>query len=33
MSRRLNDGEAFEILNGRVKRPGNGVRVSLAALQ
>ena len=33
MSRRLNDGEAFEILNGRVRRPGNRVKASLAALQ
>ena len=33
MSRRLNDGEAFEILNGRVKRLGRRVRVNLAALQ
>ena len=33
MSRRLNDGEAFEILNGRVIRPDHGPKASLAALQ
>ena len=33
MGRRLNDGEAFEILNGRVIRPDHGPKASLAALQ
>jgi len=33
MSRRLNEGEAFEILNGRINRQSGRPRVSLAALQ
>jgi len=33
MSRRLNEGEAFEILNGRISRQSGRSRVSLAALQ
>lgn len=33
MSRRLNEGEAFEILNGRISRQSGRPRASLAALQ
>ena len=33
MSRRLNEGEAFEILNGRINRQSGRPRASLAALQ
>jgi len=33
MSRRLNEGEAFEILNGRISRQSERPRASLAALQ
>jgi hypothetical protein len=33
MSRRLNEGEAFEILNGRINRHSGRPRASLAALQ
>ena len=33
MSRRLNEGEAFEILNGRISRQSGRSKASLAALQ
>ena len=33
MSRRLNEGEAFEILNGRINRQSGRPKASLAALQ
>jgi len=33
MSRRLNEGEAFEILNGRINIQSGRPRASLAALQ
>jgi hypothetical protein len=33
MSRRLNEGEAFETLNGRISRQSGRPRASLAALQ
>ena len=33
MSRRLNEGDAFQILNGRINRQSGRPRVSLAALQ
>ncbi len=33
MSRRLNEGEAFEILNGRINRQSGRSKASLAALQ
>ena len=33
ISRRLNEGEAFEILNGRINRQSGRLRASLAALQ
>jgi len=33
MSRRLNEGEAFEILNGRISRQSGGSKASLAELQ
>ena len=33
MSRRMNEGDAFQILNGRIKRQSGRPRASLAALQ
>ena len=33
MSRRLNEGEAFEILNGRISRQSGRSKASLAVLQ
>ena len=33
MSRKLSKDDAFQILNGRVIRPGHGPKASIAALQ
>lgn len=33
MSRRLNEGDAFQILNGRINRQSGRPKASLAALQ